>query len=177
VEVLLMELSFELLREAGVRLPGAMGNTIGIVGGLIIGQAAVDANIVSPIVVIVVAFTALCSFSIPNEEFAGAFRIFKFAVILMSAWLGFFGFLWIMFALLLHLSLLKSYGHPYLLPFIAVRGDKQQRQRDTLLRFPLSFLWLRSLHAREAEKRKFREENLGEPKQANYEKGERKSNG
>jgi spore germination protein len=177
VEVLLMELSFELLREAGVRLPGAMGNTIGIVGGLIIGQAAVDANIVSPIVVIVVAFTALCSFSIPNEEFAGAFRIFKFAVILMSAWLGFFGFLWIMFALLLHLSLLKSYGHPYLLPFIAVRGDKQQRQRDTLLRFPLSFLWLRSLHAREAEKRKFREENLGEPKQVKYGKGERNSNG
>ena len=62
-----MELSFELLREAGVRLPGAMGNTIGIVGGLIIGQAAVDANIVSPMVVIVVAFTALCSFAIPSE--------------------------------------------------------------------------------------------------------------
>ncbi len=56
-----------------MRLPGAMGNTIGIVGGLIIGQAAVDANLVSPIVVIVVAFTALCSFSIPNEEFAFSF--------------------------------------------------------------------------------------------------------
>jgi len=77
LEVILMELSFELLREAGVRLPGAMGNTIGIVGGLIIGQAAVDANLVSPIVVIVVAFTALCSFSIPNEEFAFSFRILK----------------------------------------------------------------------------------------------------
>ena len=70
VEILLMELSFELLREAGIRLPGAMGNTIGIVGGLIIGQAAVDANIVSAMVVIVVAMTALCSFAIPNEEFA-----------------------------------------------------------------------------------------------------------
>ena len=88
-----MEISFELLREAGVRLPGAMGNTIGIVGGLIIGQAAVDANLVSPIVVIVVAFTALCSFSIPNEEFAFSFRILKFYVIVLSAWLGFFGFL------------------------------------------------------------------------------------
>ena len=80
VEILLMELSFELLREAGVRLPGAMGNTIGIVGGLIIGQAAVDANIVSPMVVIVVAFTALCSFAIPNEDFATAFRLLKFAL-------------------------------------------------------------------------------------------------
>jgi spore germination protein len=93
LEVILMEISFELLREAGVRLPGAMGNTIGIVGGLIIGQAAVDANLVSPIVVIVVAFTALCSFSIPNEEFAFSFRILKFYVIVLSAWLGFFGFL------------------------------------------------------------------------------------
>ena len=80
VEVLLMELSFELLREAGVRLPGAMGNTIGIVGGLIIGQAAVDANIVSPMVVIVVAFTALCSFAIPNEDFATAFRLLKLRI-------------------------------------------------------------------------------------------------
>ena len=85
VEVLLMELSFELLREAGVRLPGAMGNTIGIVGGLIIGQAAVEANLVSPIVVIVVAFTALCSFAVPNEEFATAFRILKFFFIAMCA--------------------------------------------------------------------------------------------
>ena len=76
-----MELSFELLREAGVRLPGAMGNTIGIVGGLIIGQAAVEANLVSPIVVIVVAFTALCSFAVPNEEFATAFRILKFSLL------------------------------------------------------------------------------------------------
>ena len=60
-EVLLMEISFELIREAGIRLPGPIGNTIGIVGGLIIGQSAVAANVVSPIVVIVVAFTALCS--------------------------------------------------------------------------------------------------------------------
>lgn len=78
IEVIIMELSFELLREAGVRLPGAMGNTIGIVGGLIIGQAAVEANLVSPIVVIVISFTALCSFAVPNEEFATAFRLLKF---------------------------------------------------------------------------------------------------
>ena len=156
IEVLLMELSFELLREAGVRLPGAMGNTIGIVGGLIIGQAAVDANIVSPIVVIVVAFTALCSFSIPSEEFAGAFRLLKFFVILMSAWLGFFGFLWAMFAILIHLALLKSYGHPYLVPFIALKGDGETRHKDSLVRFPLSRLIYRSVHAKEKQKRRFR---------------------
>ena len=66
VEVLLLELAFELLREAGIRLPGQLGGTIGIVGGLIVGQAAVDANIVSTIVVIVVAFTAIASFFIPK---------------------------------------------------------------------------------------------------------------
>lgn len=92
IEVIIMELSFELLREAGVRLPGAMGNTIGIVGGLIIGQAAVEANLVSPIVVIVISFTALCSFAVPNEEFATAFRLLKFFFIGICAWLGFSGF-------------------------------------------------------------------------------------
>lgn len=73
LEVILMEIAFEILREAGIRLPGPMGSTLGIVGGLIIGQAAVDANIVSPIVVIVVALTALSAFTIPNEGFASAF--------------------------------------------------------------------------------------------------------
>ncbi|MDD6191486.1 MAG: spore germination protein [Lachnospiraceae bacterium] len=156
VEVILMELSFELLREAGVRLPGAMGNTIGIVGGLIIGQAAVDANIVSPIVVIVVAFTALCSFSIPNEEFASAFRLLKFFVILMSAWLGFFGFLWSMVAILTHLALLKSFGHPYLIPYVGIKGDGEERRKDSIVRFPLEKLIYRSIHAKTGQKRRFR---------------------
>lgn len=108
VEVILMELSFELLREAGVRLPGAMGNTIGIVGGLIIGQAAVEANLVSPIVVIVISFTALCSFAIPNEEFATAFRLLKFFFIGMCAWLGYFGMLLGLLFVLIHLAHLKA---------------------------------------------------------------------
>lgn len=69
IEVLLLELSFELLREAGVRMPGPIGNTIGIVGGLIIGQAAVSANLVSPIVVVIVALTALSSFPFPMKNF------------------------------------------------------------------------------------------------------------
>ena len=63
-----MEISFELMREAGLRMPGPIGNMIGIVGGLIIGQAAVTANLISPMIVIVDALTALGSFSIPNEE-------------------------------------------------------------------------------------------------------------
>lgn len=147
VEVLLMELSFELLREAGVRLPGAMGNTIGIVGGLIIGQAAVDANIVSPMVVIVVAFTALCSFAIPNEDFATAFRLLKFAFIGLSAALGFYGFLLALLILLIHLAQLESFGLPYLMPFVGADLNDYQDERDTLMRPPLQKLTHRPFYA------------------------------
>ena len=147
VEVLLMELSFELLREAGVRLPGAMGNTIGIVGGLIIGQAAVDANIVSPMVVIVVAFTALCSFAIPNEDFATAFRLLKFAFIGLSAALGFYGFLLGLLILLIHLAQLESFGMPYLMPFVGADLNDYQDERDTFVRPPLQTLTHRPFYA------------------------------
>lgn len=156
VEVLLMEISFELLREAGVRLPGAMGNTIGIVGGLIIGQAAVEANLVSPIVVIVVAFTALCSFAIPNEEFATAFRILKFFFIGMSAWLGFFGFLAALLAVLIHLSQLKSFGIPYLMPFAGADLNDYQDERDSLIRLPLFILNRRPVFSRSSERIRLR---------------------
>ena len=147
LEVILMEISFELLREAGVRLPGAMGNTIGIVGGLIIGQAAVDANLVSPIVVIVVAFTALCSFSIPNEEFAFSFRILKFYVIVLSAWLGFFGFLIALLTVFIHLSRLESFGIPYLMPFVGADVNDYHDERDSIWRAPLKKMVRRPIYA------------------------------
>ena len=156
VEVLLMELSFELLREAGIRLPGAMGNTIGIVGGLIIGQAAVEANIVSPIVVIVVAFTALCSFAIPNEEFASTFRLLKFFVIAMSAWLGFFGFLVALLAILIYLSGLKSFGMPYLMPYVGGELNHHQDKKDALWRLPLFMLRSRPFYTKKGERIRFR---------------------
>lgn len=148
VEVLLMEIAFELLREAGVRLPGAMGNTIGIVGGLIIGQAAVEANIVSPIVVIVVAFTALCSFAIPNEEFATAFRILKFGFIFLCSWLGFYGFLYGLLLLLIHLSHLKSFGIPYLMPFVGADLNGYEDERDSIIRQPLFWMKRRPIYAK-----------------------------
>ena len=156
IEVLLMELSFELLREAGVRLPGAMGNTIGIVGGLIIGQAAVDANIVSPMVVIVVAFTALCSFAVPNEDFATAFRILKFAFIGLCAWLGFYGFLIGLLFVLIHLSQLESFGIPYLAPFVGADLNDYMDERDTLARPPLFTLNRRPIYANRKNRRRLR---------------------
>ena len=156
LEVILMELSFELLREAGVRLPGAMGNAIGIVGGLIIGQAAVDANLVSPIVVIVVAFTALCSFAIPNEEFAFSFRILKFLLIALSAWLGFFGFLIGVFAILVHVAGLKSFDTPYLTPYVGAQLNEYQDEKDSIVRFPLRMLWKRPIYANAHERTKLK---------------------
>ena len=158
-EVLLMELSFELIREAGVRLPGTMGNTIGIVGGLIIGQAAVEANLVSPIVVIVVAFTALCSFAIPNEEFAFSFRILKFLLIALASWLGFFGFLIGLFFILVHMAGLKSFGLPYLSPYVGPQENGYEDEKDSVVRFPLRMLWKRPVYANPTQRRKLRKRN------------------
>lgn len=156
LEVLLMELSFELIREAGVRLPGTMGNTIGIVGGLIIGQAAVEANLVSPIVVIVVAFTALCSFAIPNEEFAFSFRILKFLLIALSAWFGFFGFLIGLFLVLVHMASLKSFTVPYLSPYVGAQLNGYEDEKDSLIRFPLRMLWKRPIYSNPNERTKLK---------------------
>lgn len=118
MEILIMELAFELIREAGIRMPGPLGGTIGIVGGLIIGDAAVGANLVSPIVVIIVALTALGSFAIPNEEFASAFRVLKYAFIFLGSFFGFFGILAGLFVLAEHLAGLSSFHIPYLMPYV-----------------------------------------------------------
>ncbi len=161
VEVLLMELSFELLREAGVRLPGAMGNTIGIVGGLIIGQAAVDANIVSPMVVIVVAFTALCSFAIPNEDFATAFRLLKFVFIgLCAAW-GYYGFLIGLLFVLIHLAQLESFGMPYFTPFVGADLNKNADEKDTFIRPPSELLKRRPVYANRKNRVRLRVQKRG----------------
>lgn len=118
MEILIMELAFELIREAGIRMPGPLGGTIGIVGGLIIGDAAVGANLVSPIVVILVALTALGSFAIPNDEFASAFRILKYGFIFLGSFLGLFGIVTGIFVVLEHLAGLSSFRIPYLMPYV-----------------------------------------------------------
>ncbi len=118
MEIILMELAFELIREAGIRMPGPLGATIGIVGGLIIGDAAVSANLVSPIVVIIVALTALGSFAIPNEEFAATFRLLKYGFIFLGSFLGLFGIILGLFTVLEHLAGLSSFNIPYLMPYV-----------------------------------------------------------
>lgn len=113
-EILIMELSFELIREASIRVPSPVGQTIGIVGALILGQAAVDASIVSPILIIIVSFTGICSFSIPDFSLSFHFRIMRFVYILLGSLAGFVG---IAAGICVHLSILsnlKSFGVNYL---------------------------------------------------------------
>ncbi len=154
-EVLFLELAFELLREAGLRMPGPIGNTIGIVGGLIIGQAAVSANLLSPIVVIVTALTALGSFSIPNEELSEAFRLLKYGMILLCGFLGIYGFAFGWILLLIHLCGLRSFGIPYLMPFAATSMDGIRPAGDGVLRAPLQKLTHRPVYTRPGARRRY----------------------
>lgn len=142
IEALIMELTFELLREAGVRLPILIGGVVGIVGGLVIGQAAVAAGIVSPIMVIIVAVTAISSFSIPDYGFSNAFRLFRFLLIFAVAFLGLYGMMLGLLLMLGHLVRLKSFGIPYLSPVVSfTAGDL----KDTIVRLPIFMMKNRPL--------------------------------
>ena len=137
-EVIGMELSFEALREAGIRLPAPVGGTLGIVGGIIIGQAAVDAGLVSPMVVIAAAFTGICSFVMPTQALASAYRLIKYIMIVLSAFFGIYGFMLGLLCILVHMASIESFGMPYLYPFV---GEKNilKRFKDSILRLPLAF--------------------------------------
>lgn len=116
VEVFLMEISFELIREAGIRIPGPIGPTLGIIGALILGQAAVEANIVSPILIIIVAVTGLGSFAIPNFSAGFAFRILRFGFIILAALSGFLGITVGLVLMGLWMVNTKSFGVPFVSP-------------------------------------------------------------
>jgi spore germination protein len=117
LEALLMGITFEILHEAGIRLPKIIGQTIGIVGGLVIGDAAVSAGIVSPIMVIVTALTAIASFSIPSYSVAIAFRTVRFAFMIAASFLGLYGIILVYIMVNIHIVNLKSLGVPYSTPF------------------------------------------------------------
>ncbi|MGS2751325.1 spore germination protein [Bacillus toyonensis] len=117
VEVLMMEVTFEILREAGVRLPRQTGQAVSIVGALVLGQAAVQAGIISPITVIVVSLTGICSFTLSAQSAGYALRTLRFLVIIFAGFLGFIGMAFAGMLILIHLASLHSFGVPYLNPF------------------------------------------------------------
>lgn len=137
IEALIMETAIEILREAGIRLPKPIGPAMGIVGGLIIGDAAVQAGIVSPFLVIVVAVTAISSFSIPTYSAGITLRILRFTGMFSAAALGLFGV--IMFFLLIcsHLVRLKSFGVSYVSPVVPYSLSEW---KDLLIRAPLKMM-------------------------------------
>ena len=149
-ELLFLELAFEMIREAGVRIPGPLGNTIGIVGGLIIGQAAVEANLVNPMVVIIVALTALGSLAIPVEEFASAFRLLKYLFLFLGGYLGIYGIVLGAYLTVSHLAGLTSFGIPYLVPF--VKKEKVSQVGNGIFRIPMRKRKERPVYASEKER-------------------------
>ena len=157
LEVLFMELAFELIREAGIRMPGALSGTIGIVGGLIIGDAAVSANLVSPMAVVIVALSALSSFAIPNEECTSAFRLIKYGFILLGGLLGMYGIVLGLYLLLGHLARLTSFKIPYLMPFIGKDIAGYQDERDLLVRAPMRKMRYRPIYTRRSQRVRLRE--------------------
>ncbi len=116
VEALLMELAFETLREAGLRLPRVVGQAVSIVGALVIGEAAVRAGLVSSAMVIVVAFTGIASFALPSYTMASGLRLLRFPMIIMAGFLGLYGILLLSLWILIHLMSMRSFGVPYLSP-------------------------------------------------------------
>ena len=113
LEALMMEITFELLREAGIRMPRAIGPAISVVGALVLGQAAVEASIISAAMVIVVSITAISSFAIRNYEMSNAIRLLKFIFLLLAGVLGLYGVLMGLIVLVLHLCKIKSITVPY----------------------------------------------------------------
>ncbi len=121
MEAILIELMIELLREAGARLPTKVGQTMGIVGGIVLGQAAVEAGLTSNILIIVVAVSALASFTTPNYLIGTSLRIIRFPMILLAGIYGLIGVMFGVCLLLIHLLRTKSLGRPYLSPIYPLR--------------------------------------------------------
>ncbi|OUM96628.1 MAG: spore gernimation protein KA [Thermobacillus sp. ZCTH02-B1] len=133
LEVLLMEFAFELVREAAIRVPTVIGPTIGIVGALILGQAAVEANIISPILVVIVAITGISSFTIPEPSLNVTVRITRFILLFAGAFMGFYGIALALACILAYLTTYTSYGVPFLSPLT----PHYRSSADMILRLPV----------------------------------------
>ncbi|MTI81540.1 MAG: spore germination protein [Firmicutes bacterium] len=133
VEALLMEFTFEVLREAGLRLPRPVGQAVSIVGALVVGEAAVSAGIVSSLMVIIVAVTGIASFVNPAYNMAVSLRVLRFPIMLLAGALGLFGVMAGVLVILVHLAGLRSFGVPYLSPIAPYHS---KGMRDIIMRAP-----------------------------------------
>lgn len=134
LETSIMLIAFEILTEAGLRLPKAIGQTVSIVGAVIIGQAAVNARLVSPTVVVVIAITAISGYAMPNQDFSNATRLWRIIVVVLSSILGLFGTFLGAFFLLMLLCNMEAFSVPYLAPFVSTENQNLQ---DSIIRLPI----------------------------------------
>ncbi|MED3563364.1 spore germination protein [Bacillus xiapuensis] len=161
VEVLIMEITFEILREAGIRMPRTVGQMVSIVGALVIGQAAAEAGIISNIMIIVVAITAIANFVSPVYSFASASRLLRFLLIFFAYILGLYGVLLVLVAMVAHLSSLRSFGVPYLSPIAPLVLEDQ---KDVFFRMPFWAMKKRPKYLRaESEAKVFSESSPSPP--------------
>ncbi len=151
VEVLGLLLAFEILQEAGLRLPQNIGQTVSIIGGLVVGQSAVEAKIISPVVIIIVAVAGIAGYTMPNQDFSNALRIWRFMITIAGALAGLFGVCIAGLILAGHLASLESFGVAYLTPFAANPGE--QTEGHAVLRIPLKRTKLRELYLHPNNKR------------------------
>ncbi|MHA6482205.1 spore germination protein [Paenibacillus sp. strain BS8-2] len=142
IEAFMMEVTFEILREAGLRMPKAIAQTVSIVGTLVIGTAAVEAGIISAAMVIVVAITAISSFVLPAFDMSLSFRMLRFPLMMLAASFGLFGIIVGLIAIVLHMCSLKSFGVPYMSPLAPFNAEGN---RDSVIRLPWWTMWTRPL--------------------------------
>lgn len=151
IETLLMEFMFEGLREAGIRLPKPIGSAVSIVGALVIGQAAVQAGIVSASVVIIVATTGIASFAIPRYNLGTAFRLLRFPMLILAGTLGLYGVTAGIFLIVIHLLGLRSFGIPYMTP---ISPQFPENMKDVWIRAPRWSMHQRSVLSTGGNKRR-----------------------
>ena len=144
VEVIGMLIAFELLQEAGLRLPDPIGQTVSIIGALIVGQSAVEAKVVSPVVIIVVAMAGIAGYTMPNQDMSSALRICRFLLVLAAVLFGMYGIALGLCLIIYHLCSLEVFGIPYMTPFVGNEGKeikkafvrepaKYRREKDSTL--------------------------------------------
>ena len=155
VEAFLMEITIEIIREAGTRISGPIGTTISLVGSLVIGQAAVEAGIVSPLMIIIVAITAISAFVLPSYELASGLRVWRFIFMVFAAILGLYGIMLGIIVLCTHMVRLNSFGIPFTSPYSGL-GIEEGDLKDTLIKAPVQELQFRPAFTFPKNKRRMR---------------------
>ncbi|MFC4323566.1 spore germination protein [Litchfieldia salsa] len=152
LEALFLELTIELLREAGARLPTKVGQTIGIVGGIVIGTASVEAGLTSNVLLIIVALAALASFTTPIYSMGNTIRIIRFPFLIFAELWGLLGVVFCFSLMLTHLTRLTSLGRPFLSPIYPMRLNDL---KDSIVRFPFSSLSKRPKYVQSNNRNRF----------------------